>query len=203
MSLSVTALLAAAVKDDPQAIVAIDGGPGLTVGELDRRSRVAAGALLAAGGSPEAAISLPPTAGLDRAVRVLAAWRVGLVVNLDQAMPPCEWRAAAPTPEAENRLRVAESRVWSETPAVITSAKATLTHGDLIDELGNPAHPAELLRRLMSGQYLKRTVAQGTGQRDTYVVAGVPQRIRLREGGLKLSPALLNACERRLGRHAW
>lgn len=150
MSLSVTAVLAAAVKDDPQAIVAIDGGPGLTVDELDRRSRVAADALLASGGSPEAAIRLPPTPGLDRAVRVLAAWWVGLLVNLDQATSPCEWRAAAPTPEAENRLGVAQSRVWSETPAVITAAGATLTHGDLINQLGDSAPPGELLRRLTS-----------------------------------------------------
>ena len=49
MSLSVTALLAAAVEHDPQGIVAIDGGPELTVDEMDRRSQAAAGALLAAG----------------------------------------------------------------------------------------------------------------------------------------------------------
>jgi len=85
-------------------------------------------------------------------VRVLAAWRVGLLVNLDEATPPHEWRSGELTPEAENRLGVAESRVWSETPAVITSAAVTLIHGDLINELGAPAHPRELLRRLISVQ---------------------------------------------------
>jgi len=156
MSLSVTALLAAAVEVAPQAIVDIDGVPGLTVGELEVRSRVAAGALLAAGLPFGAPIRPPSAPGLNRAVQLIAAWRAGFVVNLDEVGYVPAPRPVDPTPEAENRLRVAESHVWSETPAVITSTAQTLTHGDLFDELlggvRDSAHPAEFLSRLISLQ---------------------------------------------------
>lgn len=54
------------------------------------------------------------------------------------------------TPEAENLLFVAESRVWSETPAVITSDGATLTHGNLLNELrATTASRAEFISTLI------------------------------------------------------
>ena len=49
----------------------------------------------------------------------------------------------------ENLRRVAESRVWSETPAAVTTDGATLTHADLIRRLELSAGPVAIIESLL------------------------------------------------------
>lgn len=135
MTLSVPALLEAAVEASPDGRIEVGAGRYLTVGALDRHSRAVAGALLAAGHSQGTAVKVAPEPGPEGAIGLVAAWRIGLVVSDDPEAPQ------TPVPELsslevdhENLRRVAQSRVWSQTPAAFTNA-AVLTHADIVSSL--------------------------------------------------------------------
>ena len=152
MSLSVSALCAAAVDADPAGQVDVGGHSLSTILALDRRSQDAAGVLLASGTCPGAAIRVAPAPGPQRSVGLLAVWRVGLVVTADPAAPSAEQAATGTPTQRENRenlRRVAESGVWSETPAAVTTDGATLTHADLLRRLDPSAGPVAIVESLL------------------------------------------------------
>ncbi len=152
MSLSVPALFAAAVDADPAGQVDVGGHSPVTILALDRRSQDAAGALLASGICPGAAIRVAPAPGPQRSVELLAVWRVGLVVTADPAAPTAEQAATGAPAQREHRenlRRVAESRVWSETPAALTTDGAALIHADLVRGLDLSAGPVAIVESLL------------------------------------------------------
>jgi len=81
MSLSVPALLQAALEVRPEERIEVAAGDVLTVAALDRHSRAVAGAWLAAGYGLDSTITVTPEPGAERAIGLLAAWRVGLLVS--------------------------------------------------------------------------------------------------------------------------
>lgn len=147
MSLSVTALLASAVQLDPMAVVDMDGARGVTVRELDQRSRDVASGLLSGGLRPGSPVRVPTAPGLARAVALLAAWRAGFVVH-GAAAAEVTVTGMATAPAAANLLDAAEGGVWSETPAVVDPSGATFTHADLLNRLCEVGGPQERVRDL-------------------------------------------------------
>ena len=145
MSLSVPALLEAAVEASPDGRIEVGAGCYLTVVALDRHSRAAAGALLAAGYGQGTVVRVAPEPGPERAIGLLAAWRIGLVVSDDPDAPqPRALELPSLQVDHENLRRVAESRVWSQTPAAVTNDAVVLTHADIVSSLnlGDGAIPA-------------------------------------------------------------
>lgn len=125
------------------------GHGDLAIVDLDRRSRDAAGALLASGPRPGTEIRVAPFPGPERAIGLLAAWRAGFVVAVEPGAPAAQDAAAGTPAQRENMRRVAESRVWSQTPAAVTAAGTTLTHADLIDRLDPGAGPVPAVESLL------------------------------------------------------
>lgn len=149
MSLSITALFAAAVDADPTAIVDVGGHGRLMIVDLDRRSRDEAGALLASGGRPGSPVRVAPCPGPERSVGLIAAWRAGLVVTAVSVAPTVEDAGAGTLAERDDLLRVAESEVWSETTAAITADGRTLTHADLVGRLDVGVGPVGVIEALL------------------------------------------------------
>lgn len=90
-----------------------------------------------------------PFPGPERAIGLLAAWRVGFVVAAEPGAPAAQEATAGTSALRENVRRVAESRVWSETPTAVTAAGTTMTHADLIDRLDLGAGPVAVVASLL------------------------------------------------------
>ncbi len=108
---------------------------------------------------PGGTVHVTTAIGADRAVQLLAAWRIGLLTN-DHPATAGPARHAPCTPmnsqDREDRRQVAESHIWSETPAIANPDGTTVTHADLTGTPGSDTDPADmiatLIRRRPAGQ---------------------------------------------------
>lgn len=130
MSLAIAYILDAAAEESPNAIVHTVG-QDFSVKDLNQYSVERAERYLDEGYEPGDHLPLPPMTSASQLLDVLAALRVGLVL--------CD--GAFPEPSRSDTRRtdrdVAESRIWSETPAAIIGSR-TLTQGDVIQASDNP-----------------------------------------------------------------
>ncbi len=137
MSLSVTAVLEAAVEAGPDAALLSHAGTELNARQVDQRSRRVACAALLGGLRPGARVRGGHGDHTDRVCALLGALRIGLVVVEPHRVECPILSAPSPAPSRvesawESLLLPAEQDVWSETLALERPSGRLTTHGELV-----------------------------------------------------------------------